>query len=757
MSALRAVTALAIAMVCGATVGCRTPGATPVGSPLVRHTRMAPIVPDEADHAAANLAAAALVSDRARAARELETIEKVDRGRRRGDLPPTGLGAQAEDLLNATIFGGRSYREATEALLDRDDLSKELRARLERDHADDPLALANARVRDARMIQVARLFNAVSEPAGHSILTTTFAPYKFAQSAVSYLIQVANDDPLPLQRRQALAHWKRFLARYPDAEESPTIARRVDGAEKRWHRTHRDHALYRARRALSKGRSRLALFHAERALRHAPEDSAADKVRNRAARQVRAEEERGRWSVQFEPEADGPLLPAGSRELAVAMLDPNGDLEEAARALPQDGPLQDELRFARATLRGEAGDDTGMWSDLRELSETDGDAPNMLRHAQAELGDSLRNPYDGFQRARRRDRRGQTVWVLLGPAAVRPEWSLTGVAEWLIRLPSRLQAVVTMPLRAVQAPFAPPPRSATVTAVQARRYLALRPGGQRAEEVRGWLEDYERRRQNWLGALRVAKERAEPRGREIEELREKAAEQALSVAARERRRDLRHAMLHHVTREFPDTWAGREAGVLARDEALKMTAHQVRISRGFLNENPEVAGPGGLGLEPALLDGDVSNGELHPEGVTLVGGRRIRLSFIGAEGDEDEDPHEIVTAVSDEHLARLVSRLEEASFHNSLVDDDDQLEPHAQRDLLFERARLGLADQQDDRAAAEAQFAYEGVRERYGMVRARKPILPFDIVVQGSLSELSLGAFPRMRAPRRTPDAMLYQ
>jgi hypothetical protein len=429
VSALRAVTALAIAMVCGATVGCRTPGATPVGSPLVRHTRMAPIVPDEADHAAANLAAAALVSDRARAARELETIEKVDRGRRRGDLPPTGLGAQAEDLLNATIFGGRSYREATEALLDRDDLSKELRARLERDHADDPLALANARVRDARMIQVARLFNAVSEPAGHSILTTTFAPYKFAQSAVSYLIQVANDDPLPLQRRQALAHWKRFLARYPDAEESPTIARRVDGAEKRWHQTHRDHALYRARRALSKGRSRLALFHAERALRHAPEDRAADKVRNRAARQVRAEEERGRWSVQFEPEADGPLLPAGSRELAVAMLDPNGDLEEAARALPQDGPLQDELRFARATLRGEAGDDTGMWSDLRELSETDGDAPNMLRHAQAELGDSLRNPYDGFQRARRRDRRGQTVWVLLGPAAVRPEWSLTGVAE----------------------------------------------------------------------------------------------------------------------------------------------------------------------------------------------------------------------------------------------------------------------------------------------------------------------------------------
>jgi hypothetical protein len=546
---------------------------------------------------------------------------------------------------------------------------------------------------------VARLFNAVSEPAGHAILTTTFAPYKFAQSAVSYAIQVAKDDPLPLQRRQALVHWKRFLARYPDAEESPRIARRIEAAQKRWHRTQRDHALRTARRALSKGQTRLALYHAERSLRHVPEDGGSDKVRNEAVKRVRAEEERVRWSMQFEPDAAGPLLPAGSRELAVALLDPNGDLEEAARAVPQDGPLQDELRFARATLRGEAGDDTGMWSDLREL----------------------------------------------------------GLAEWLIRLPSRLQAVVTMPLRAAQLPFVPHPSSATVTAVQARRYLALRPGGQRAEEVREWLEDYERRRQNWLGALRVAKERAEPRGREIEDLREKAAKQALEVAAHERRRDLRHAMLHHVTREFPDTRAGREAGVLARDEAEKMTAHQVRISRGFLNENPEVAGPGGLGLEPALLDGDASNGELHPAGVTLVGGRRIRLSFIGAEGDEDEEPQEIVTAISDEHLARLVSRLEEASFQNSLVDEDDHLMPDAQRDLLFERARLGLADEQDDRAAAEVRFAYEGMRERYGMVRARKPILPFDIVVKGSLAELSLGAFPRMRAPRRTPDAILYQ
>ncbi len=31
------------------------------------------------------------------------------------------------------------------------------------------------------------------------------------------------------------------------------------------------------------------------------------------------------------------------------------------------------------------------------------------------------------------------------------------------------------------------------------------------------------------------------------------------------------------------------------------------------------------------------------------------------------------------------------------------------------------------------------------------------LVVQGSLSDLTLGAFPRLRPPRATPDAVLYR
>jgi hypothetical protein len=49
------------------------------------------------------------------------------------------------------------------------------------------------------------------------------------------------------------------------------------------------------------------------------------------------------------------------------------------------------------------------------------------------------------------------------------------------------------------------------------------------------------------------------------------------------------------------------------------------------------------------------------------------------------------------------------------------------------------------------------VREKYGLVRSRESILPVDIVISGSLPDLGLGAFPRLRTPKETPDAMLYR
>ncbi|MGH7336113.1 MAG: hypothetical protein ACREI7_00925, partial [Myxococcota bacterium] len=244
---------------------------------------------------------------------------------------------------------------------------------------------------------------------------------------------------------------------------------------------------------------------------------------------------------------------------------------------------------------------------------------------------------------------------------------------------------------------------------------------------------------------------------ELDVLRESAAEQALKVASAEKRSDLRARLLGNVVRAFPETSAAGEAGRAAREQVTERTTHSVQLSRGFLLENREVSGPGGLDLAPALLDGDPRNGELHPDGVTLVGGRELEIAVLAESGDEDDPPRRLPAQLSEPDLAKVVARLEETSFRNSLLDADDALQPNAQRDVWFERARLGLADDVDERPEAEARYAYRGMRERYGMVRSRESLIPVEVVVQGSLSDLMLGAFPRLRPPRTTPDAVLYR
>ena len=106
---------------------------------------------------------------------------------------------------------------------------------------------------------------------------------------------------------------------------------------------------------------------------------------------------------------------------------------------------------------------------------------------------------------------------------------------------------------------------------------------------------------------------------------------------------------------------------------------------------------------------------------------------------------------------QIASSLEEAVQRNSLIDFGARQAADASRDVYLERAGLGLTEDVDRRPSAESTFVYQSLRERYGLVRGRDSVLPFDLVFRGSLGDLTLGAFPRWRPPRETPDAFLYR
>ncbi len=705
-------------------------------------------MPDALDHAAARLAVAALADDAPRVADALGALEAAER-ESRPDRPATGLVPAGIEAADAVRAPDRSGLAATERLLERDDVDAASRVRLEHWLADDPLALAVKRIREARFIAIARLFNAVSEPVGRSIFATTLLPFTLGSALAHYSLDFVREDPLPLQRRQALAHWEHFTREYPDAPEAAELAPEIESYRAAWRETQAAAALDHAEDALDDGAPDLAWFYAQRARRHVDGDAARELARSAEAR-IAARRRALAETVRYGGAGDADAL-ARERGPVLAALGAEGSVAAAA----PDPALADAQRFVRAVRAGRAGDDAAMEDQLSALAD-EPDSP-IARHAQTLLGDPDRNPYRAFVRARSAERWRTTRWVLFGPLTASPDRGALGLADYLLDLPWRLQAATLLPVRIGQLPWREGTPGAVATAVHARRYLTDQPNGAHAAEVRDWLLAFESGRENWVGALRVAESAPDADDAELDVLRERAAEQALAVATAEKRSDLRGRLLANVVRAFPETRAGAEAGRAAREQVTVHTPHAVRLSRGFLLENADVAGPAGLDLDPALLDGDPRNGELHPEGVTWTGGRDLTVAVLAESGDEDDPPRRLPAQLAEPDLARLVARLEETSFRNALLDSDAALEPNAQRDVVFERARLGLADDVDERPAAEARYAYRGMRERYGMVRSRESLLPVELVLQGELDTLTLGAFPRLRPPATTPDAILYR
>ncbi len=741
-----------------AAAGCATRAATPTVPLVEREPLFAAQVPDVADHTAAELAAAALAGDPSETALALRRLQAIDTVLVASDEPATGLQPVSIDLVNATLVGGRAYRSATLELLERRDLDPATYERLSQAALDDPLVAADARIRDARMIEFGRLFNALVEPVGKSILTITLMPYRLAQSVVEYGMALWQEDALPLQRRQALAHWKEFIARYPDAPEVPELKPKVEAAEAKFKQSQRNQALRVADRALARGDVRTALVFSDRALRIMPEDPGSLERRDEAATgllALRADQER---SLEAAPAAPGS---ADVRPLAVALLLPSGPIEATAGQLlaaDPHGPFTDEARFSLAIAHGEAGQEDRMWDEFETLAAQSPSRSNMARHAAALAHDEKHNSWAAFEAALWRDRRNRALWVLVGPfyAGVQDR-NLPEPLEWIFEAPSIAQSMMSSPLRLLQMPWLGALPSTLAVAVAGQDYLARHPNGEHAAVVRKWLIDYEGEQKNWIGALAIAQTESGADLAELDRLRNLAAAQALDASSHEKNRGMRVAMLRMIVERFEATPSETVAKQRLKDEIETATAQRIRISRGFLLENPRVAGPHGLALAPGLLDGDLSNGELHPEGVVLLGGRELEICMIAEGGDAKAPPHRVRQSISPEHLARFVSEVEEADLHNSLVDSDDDFAPNAQRDVFFERARLGLADDVDARPTASSQYAYTGMRERYGVVRGRESILPFELVLSGSLADVSLGAMPRMIPPKETPDAILFK
>jgi hypothetical protein len=740
-----------LALLAGVALGCAGSAALPAGSLLEKERTRAVRLPDEIDQATRHLLGVALVGSQEQALRARDEVARLEDK----ENSNTGLLPYADHLVAAMGDDAIDYRTASLALLERDDLEKPLREFLEAQVEDDPLRLAKIRIADSRKQRSARIFNKFASAAGRSISNLTFAPARLASAALSVAISEHNADPISLPERQALHHWKRYVDTHPGSPETPQIVERIESAQLRWFAMKRKRSLRAARKGLEHDQNEVAFLLADRALRYSAEDSAAQSLLEQARRRLELKQTRRSRSLQAPATLPASQVGPQARLLALALFNTEGDLLAASEAVlaSNETALYPEAHFSHAIALSASGQEVASWEEIQEVARSD---EGIGRHAAGLLEQPVAYPYGAFRNAIATETKERVGQVMLGHLAHGPrDLGLPRPLEWMIDGPSFIGTLGGIPQRLLQTAISPPP--SRLPAVHGYRYLRRRPEGEHADEVRDWLIDHERSRKNFVGAYQLA--RADPDESEsaLEKLEERAAKQALESAERQERSDLKLHYLNEVSMRFPDTEAGHEAGQLARKQIHSAATQRIRISRGFLEENPHAAGPEGLGLRPELLDGERHNGELHPDGVTLIGGRDLEIALLARSGDKDDEPETRRERLSEDRLGRLVALLDETAIENALLDPLAGFEPDADRDLYFERARLGVADTRDTRATALSNYAFVGVREKYSMVRTHEPLLPFDIVIQGSFPDLGFGAFPRLRGPRLTPDAILYR
>ena len=724
-------------------------------------------VPSDADLAAARLARAALVTSEDGPAVEAAFAALVAA---KGDRDSKQLVPLATDLRNATSGDPIGYRDASRTLRRTRGIDPRLASRLDEAIADDPLKLARRRKRDDWHRLFARTFNSVAEPLGQSVITGfILAPFTLTNSLVHYVAEFSNAEPLSQTGRQALVLRREFLAAHPESDAAPKLEPLVVRDESRLAKTL---ALRRARAAetaLERDQPALARHQAASALLIlSPYPAQHERLRSRAVRSERRAREAlesrdARLVRSLAANATQEATRESERALATALLArpvaPGTLAPELARYREAAGRAgRGRVAFLRALAQHEDGHEEPARRSLAALA---GQAPAtdpMGRHARQLLEDDWQNPYDAFRRLRSMGRREALAFRLAGEWVNRPRYpNIPAPIAYLIDTPTIAMTIVMAPVRALISPFTGFPDFQRATALAGYRYLLRHPQGAHQREVVEWLYRYERGEDRHARALRLADLMPEFPADERRELVEKAAGEQVGQLERLDRRDQRASVLRGVATEFPDSVSGRDAGKRARKELEQASPQHIRISRGFLIENPSVAGDTGLGLNPKLLNGDVRDGELHADGVVLRGGRVLEILLTAEGRDEDAPPESRVRRISERRLVRLTAALDEAVRRNSLIDAGARFAADANRETYLEQARLGLTDETDLRPTAESSFVYESLRERYGAVRGRDSLLPFDLVFRGSLGDFSLGAFPRWRPPQETPDAFLYR
>ncbi|MFQ6672431.1 MAG: tetratricopeptide repeat protein, partial [Candidatus Tectimicrobiota bacterium] len=442
----------------------------------------------------------------------------------------------------------------------------------------------------------------------------------------------------------ALAEYKAYLAKHPRAPDADEVRAKIERLQRKKQRWAFQEAMKGAAGYLKAHDYDEAQAAYSRALELEPgSPEALEGLKRVDALRAEYEEamDRSLTVVRRQAEPKDPTEEAAYQRLLSAVA--AGDHEAAkqrAEAFMERYPksaFHDEAAYALASATALSGDRAGAKRLLKQVA-WDHRKQNMGRRARLVLASQEFDRLGAFYAAQREHTRKQVQYALLGQDLARQNVDL-GVYRYFVEglksietlgMVNLLGATVRTVTLVSNDPIPNDPIIET-----GLRFSRNHPDAPEVKEVYYQIGRAYEREHKHIEALIYYRLSGRASKRKTTALRAKAAKHLLAQATMAPTNLLKARLYRAIIEHFPETKAVAKAK--ARLVVLARQAQdRFRLSRKYLLNHPEVTGPQGLNLDPRLLDGDISNKEMHEKGLVLLRGNRMKIFFTLPDGSESE-------------------------------------------------------------------------------------------------------------------------